>query len=212
MHDNFDHYLFNGHLRKQKASGVILSGGLCSRHGGRNKALIDVGGEKIIDRIYQVMKGIFDDLILVTNEPNVYRHLDAKIVTDIYPCRSAMTGLHAGLNAAENTHAFFTACDAPLIKKELVELMLENYRSDYDVLVPETSAGMEPLFAVYSKRCLPFIEHHLEQHNFKIRDVYKYLNVSSVREETLRCKDDELISFFNINTPELVDVARDMIG
>lgn len=211
MQDNFDHYMFNEQPRKQKASGVILSGGLCSRHGGRNKALIAVGGEKIIDRIYQVMKGIFDDLIVVTNEPDVYEHLDVKIVKDIYPCRSALTGLHAGLNAAENTHAFFTACDAPLIKKELVELMLENYHSDYDVLVPETKAGMEPLFAVYSKRCLPFIEHHLEQNNFKIRDVYKYLNVNNVDEETLRGKDDELISFFNINTPELIDAVREMI-
>lgn len=192
-------------------SGVILSGGRCSRHGGKNKAMIDIGGKRIIDRIYDVMKSVFRDLILVTNEPSAYDTLDVRIVQDIYKERSALTGLHAGLDAARNTHAFVVACDAPHIRKELIELLLSHYHSVYDVLIPETMAGVEPLFAVYSKRCLPFIEHHLEQKKYKIKEIYPYLNVAKMDESILRECDKNLASFFNVNTPELIDTARDMM-
>lgn len=193
-------------------SGIILSGGRCSRHGGKNKAIIDIGGKRIIDRIYDVMRSIFKDLILVTNDPSAYDNLDVRLVQDIYKERSSLTGLHAGLDAANNTHAFVVACDAPYIKKELIELLIARYHSVYDVLIPETRAGVEPLFALYSKRCLPFIEHHLEQKRYKIKEIYPYLNVMKMDENLLRKCDENLSSFFNVNTPELVETAKGMMN
>ncbi|MBU0996313.1 MAG: molybdenum cofactor guanylyltransferase [Proteobacteria bacterium] len=197
--------------KQSTTSGVILSGGNCARHGGKNKAMIDICGQRIIVRIYHVMKSIFKDLILVTNDPDAYSDLDVRIVKDIYGDRSALTGLHAGLDAAMNTHAFFVACDAPLIKKELIKLMLKHWHPEYDALVPKTSAGMEPLFAVYSKRCLPFIEHHLDQKKYKIMDIYNYLNVANIDESILREHDSNLSSFFNVNTPDMIDAAKSMV-
>ena len=50
-------------------TGVILSGGLAKRFDGREKALLRIGQERLLDRIYCIFKDLFDDIILVTNTP-----------------------------------------------------------------------------------------------------------------------------------------------
>ncbi len=150
-------------------TGVILSGGLSTRFDGRNKALIDIGGNCILDRLYSVFLELFDEIILVTNEPLKFVGWDLMIATDIFPVRSSLTGIHAGLFYMTNQFAFFTACDTPFLKKELVTTLLETIEPGQDIVMPETTAGMEPLCAVYSKRCLNTAANHIRQDKFKIQ-------------------------------------------
>ena len=100
-------------------TGVILSGGLSTRFNGQNKAFISVGQRRILDRLYDVFSGLFDEIILVTNHPLQFLEWDLTIVTDIYPVRSSLTGIHTGLFYMKNPFAFFSACDTPFLKKEL---------------------------------------------------------------------------------------------
>ena len=44
-------------------SGIILAGGRNTRFSGKNKAFLDVGGKKIIDRIYELLKEFYDEII-----------------------------------------------------------------------------------------------------------------------------------------------------
>ncbi|MDA3898243.1 MAG: NTP transferase domain-containing protein, partial [Desulfobacteraceae bacterium] len=78
-------------------TGVILAGGLNKRFSGENKAFISFGNRRVIDNIYEVFRAVFDEIILVTNQPMAYLEWDVNIVTDIYPYRSSLTGIHAGL-------------------------------------------------------------------------------------------------------------------
>ncbi len=102
---------------KFPCTGVILSGGLATRFDGREKALMRIGGIRILDRIYNVFNALFDEIILVTNNPIQYTEWDLIIVTDLFDIRSSLTGIHAGLFCATNPYAFFSACDAPFLKK-----------------------------------------------------------------------------------------------
>ncbi len=79
-------------------SGVILAGGRNSRFGGREKAFLPVGGKLLFERIYEVCRPLFDELILVTNNPAAYLRWDLHIVTDLFAVRSSLTGIHAGLH------------------------------------------------------------------------------------------------------------------
>jgi molybdopterin-guanine dinucleotide biosynthesis protein A len=191
---------------KHSCSGVILAGGLSTRYGGENKAFLRVGGVRILDRLFAVYTQIFDEIILVTNNPVEFLEWDALIVSDIFPVRSSLTGIHSGLFYAGHPFAFFSACDTPFLKKEVVESVLEQIDPADDLVIPQTSKGFEPLCAAYSKRCLKPAEEHLRANKLKIQLALQKSRIKRIPEERLREKDPELVSFFNVNTPE--DMAR----
>ena len=191
---------------RQPCSGVILAGGLATRCGGGNKALLPLGGRPLLDRIFAVYRQVFEEIILVTNSPREFLGWDAKIVTDIFAERSSLTGIHAGLFYAENPFAFVCACDTPFLKRGVVELVLERLRPGTDVVLPRTAAGAEPLCAAYSRRCLKPIEQHLRSRLLKIQLALAGCRIETIPEAAIRERDPQLISFFNVNTPE--DLAR----
>lgn len=191
-------------------TGVILSGGLSTRFNGQNKAFINVGGMRILDRIFNIFSALFNEIILVTNDPLQFVEWDLTIVTDIFPVRSSLTGIHTGLFYMKNQFAFFSACDTPFLKKDLVKVLLENIDRNQDIIMPATSAGMEPLCAIYSKRCLDTAEHHIKQNKLKIQRALGNHRLKKIPEAVLRSKDPELTSFFNINTPEDLIKAEEM--
>ena len=197
---------------KFPCSGIILSGGLNTRFSGQEKAFVRVGGKLILDRIYEVFCELFDEIILVTNNPQSYLKWDLVMVPDLFPIRSSLTGIHAGLFFSKNPFAFFSACDTPFLQRDLIETILGKIEKDMDLIMPETSAGFEPLCAVYSKRCLQSAEHHLEQNKCKIQLALRKHRIKTIPEKILREKDPELISFFNVNTPNDLAQAEEMIA
>ena len=192
-------------------TGVILSGGLAKRFDGREKALLHIGRDRIIDKIYSIFKDLFDDIILVTNTPLQFTEWDLNIVTDLFDIRSSLTGIHAGLFYASHPYVFFSACDAPFLKKEVVETVLDGIDDRIDIVMPETAAGREPLCAAYSRRCLNIAEQHLRQQKLKIQLAFRKCRIKTISEKKLRQKDPDLISFFNINTPQDLERAREMV-
>jgi molybdenum cofactor guanylyltransferase len=193
-------------MMKNKCTGVILAGGKNSRFSGKNKALVRIGGKRILDRIYEVFTILFDKIILVTNDPVQYMEWDFDIVTDIFPIRSSLTGIHTGLFYITTPYAFFVACDIPFIKKELIGVLLAGVEPSIDIVIPETSKGVEPLCSVYSKRCFKPIEEQLEKKSLKIQQVFQKVRVKKIPEDILRTIDPDLVSLYNINTPD--DLAR----
>ncbi len=183
-------------------TGVILAGGQNKRFDGQNKAFLHISGKPIVERLVDVYAQLFDQIVLVTNEPAAYMGIDALIVSDHYGVRSSLNGLHAGLFAAVHEYAFFAACDTPFVKVALVQCMLDNIERKADIIIPCTSAGYEPMFAVYKKTCLPAMVWQLERNLLKIQGLFRKVRVKTVAETELRALDAELSSFFNVNTPE----------
>ena len=185
-----------------------MAGGKNSRFSGKNKALIRIGGKRILDRIYEVFTILFDKIILVTNDPTQYMEWDLDIVTDIFPVRSSLTGIHTGLFYTATPYAFFLACDIPFIKKEFLDILLDSVEPNIDIVIPETSKGVEPLCSVYSKRCFKPIEEQLEKNSLKIQRMFQKVRVKKIHEDILRTIDPNLVSLSNINTPD--DLAQAM--
>ncbi len=153
-------------------SGVILAGGLNSRFSGSPKALQSVQGRRILDAIYEVFTGLFDEILLVTNDPLLYLEWDVTVVTDLHPVRCSLTGIHAGLFYARHPDVFVTACDTPFLNKELVRAIVDHIHPRADVAIPRTRKGVEPLCAAYSRRCFKIVERQLEMRRFKIQDFF----------------------------------------
>lgn len=197
---------------KDKSTGVILAGGRNSRLPGEKKGLRKIGGKMIIDRIYQKLSSVVDEIIIVTNEPGEFSKMDGMIVSDINPSRCALAGVHAGIYYATYDKVFISACDTPFIRKDIVEYILSFADGKNDVVIPEGEGGLEALLAVYSKACLPLIEKNLKNNVFMIKKFYAKNRVKIIPLEKLKELDPLMDSFFNINTPEDIAKANIMVN
>ncbi len=192
-------------------SAVILAGGK-SRRMGRNKALLDFGGETLIERILRILGQAFDDVLISANDTENYEFPGAVVVPDVFVEGGSLAGIHAGLLRARADQCFFVACDMPFINIGLIRF-LSGFTNDYDVVIPqsrygvESRTGLEPLHAFYSCRCLPHIEEQLRRKNPKIVDFFPKVRVREVAPEEMQEYDPDQLFHFNINTEEDFDFA-----
>jgi molybdenum cofactor guanylyltransferase len=186
-------------------AGIILAGGLNRRMGGQNKARLSIQGRTILDRLIHLFRDFFDPLLIVTNQPREYLDEGITLVTDLIELRSSLTGIYTGLFYAPRPHAFITGCDMPFLRRELLELILKNMKDRWDVVVPVTAEGYQPLAAIYSRRCLEPIAAQLAEGKLKVTQFFSEVNIKKIPESSVREVDPELESFFNINTPADLD-------
>lgn len=123
-----------------------------------------------------------------------------QIVEDVFAVRSPLSGIHAALVNVKSEYAFCTSCDVPLLKRGVVRIVVEGIESGTDVVVPSFGTYYQPLCAVYSKRCIPFIEEQLAFGEPKVDDFYESVRVKRVSYERIKSIDPNPASFFNVNT------------
>jgi len=132
------HFQPDGIVMKYPCTGVILAGGLNTRFSGKEKALLEIAGTRILDRIFKTFRTLFNEIILVTNDPLKYLDWDAYIVTDLFSKRSALTGIHTGLYYSTYSHVFVSASDTPFLKKALIDTIVGEITPAVEVIIPET--------------------------------------------------------------------------
>lgn len=181
-------------------TGVILSGGKSSRMG-ENKAFLRVDGERLIDRQVRLFRELFRQMIIVTGAPLDYLDQDATIVTDILPDKGALGGIYTGLFFAAEEHAFVAACDMPFLNRAFLEHMIRQ-AAGYDIVVPAPPDGLQPLHAIYGRRCLPVIKNLLERNRLQIKELYPSQRLLEIPPAVLGSFDPAGRMFLNINTPE----------
>jgi molybdopterin-guanine dinucleotide biosynthesis protein A len=183
-----------------KITGIILAGGRNLRMG-KNKAFLEVNGRRIIDRTKDLFLEIFDEVLIVTNAPLEYVDLNLRLVADLETGKGSLGGVYTGLFHSSFSRAFVAACDMPFLEPPLIRRLME-LAPDYDIVIPRTADGLQPLHAVYSRGCLPPMEELLRRNNLKIIDFFPRVKVREVPPEEIRAFDPGLKAFLNINTPE----------
>src|SRR5437762_6813312 len=98
-----------------RVTGVVQAGGRSTRMGGRPKALLELSGRRIIERVVDAITPVVDDLLIVTNTPELYAFLGLSMVADVYPDHGSLGGIYSGLRAAPGDAAFTVACDMPFL-------------------------------------------------------------------------------------------------
>jgi FdhD protein len=181
-------------------TGVILAGGKSSRMGS-NKALLPYREGRFIEAIHRQLAGLFDEVILVTGNPEQYAFLPCRKVADLYPGMGALAGIHAGLHHAANPLAFVVACDMPSLHAGLIRHLAAS-ADPGSVLMPEGPAGVEPLHAFYGKGALPAIEATLRAGQQRIVAISRMADVHTVPAGEVARLDPDFSSFSNINTPQ----------
>ncbi|MBN1830856.1 MAG: molybdenum cofactor guanylyltransferase [Deltaproteobacteria bacterium] len=188
-------------------TGIILAGGKSLRYG-KNKALVEVGGTRLIERVISVIRPLFENLIIITNTPREYDYLQLPMREDIIKGLGPLGGVYTGLETISDESGFFVACDMPFIQGSLIRYMVE-IRDDFDAVVPKIDWKIEPLHAIYTKNCLPAIEKLIDARGYQIIEIFDNIRVRYVKEEEIRSFDSRLKSFLNVNSPrELAYINR----
>jgi molybdopterin-guanine dinucleotide biosynthesis protein A len=194
-----------------RISGVVLAGGQNRRFGGKIKAMALIGGIPVIERITGTIRGIFDEIIIVTNSPEEFANPDScLIVKDIFINKGPLGGIHAAMNASSCEYLFVIAGDMPFPERILIEsqiLFLEQ--NEPDVIIPAWRGDIEPLHGLYRTTLKNKLELFLKtSEKISIRDFIKELNV-----RYFELPDDGIYAraFININTPSEAEDADRMM-
>jgi molybdenum cofactor guanylyltransferase len=182
-------------------SAAILAGGAGSRFNGRIKPKIVVEGETIIFRILSVLRDIFDEIIIVTNNPEEFSDFTfCKLVKDELANRGPLGGIHAAIKASSADSVFIFAGDMPYPDRNVILKMIEEYkRSDFDVLIPKVGEFIEPLHSIYNHSIINHLEAYLTSgESYAVRNYTELLNAGF-----LHLENNEIIkrAFTNINSP-----------
>lgn len=189
-------------------TGVVLAGGQGKRLGRINKALIEFDGRSFIDRLVEVLSRVFEEVMVVANDPVAYADLPAAIVRDLEPNRGALMGLMTALYYAPTDWIFVTACDTPCLTPEVIRAVAAATEEPYRVVLSSTPDGLQPLTAAYHRRCLHRLMkmHHAGERSF--RPLFKQVPVKILPPEAMVSIDPNLASFININASPDLDRLR----
>ena len=149
---------------------VILSGGKSLRMG-TNKSFLKIGNKTIIERLRDLLHGMFKDVILITNDPDDYKFLGLQIYEDIFRHRGPLAGIHSGLKNSRTNINFIISCDLPFMTMEMINYLIE-YETDKMITVAKADGFIQQLAGKYSKECLSPSEKILQEGiNSENRDV-----------------------------------------
>ncbi len=195
-------------------SSIVLAGGKGLRLG-HYKALVELDGENLVQRVVSKLSFLNSDIIIVLAEgqqpPQVTGYPKLRIVTDAYPGKGPLVGIYSGLLSSESYYNLVVACDMPFLNQRLLGYMLQ-ISAGYDVTIPRLGNMVEPLHAVYSKKCLEVIEKMIGEDSFKIDRLLGLVRVRYVETDKIDSFDPEHLSFFNINTEDDLKIAEGLIN
>ena len=183
-------------VSKSNRAAWILVGGRSSRMGS-DKARADSGGRALALRVADKAASVCATVSLV-GDPAIYGDMGLPVVADRFPGQGPLGGIEAILTATEIELNLIIACDMPAMDENLLE---ELFSTDGDCVMPRHDDGkVEPLCAVYQRRCLPVIREALEAGIRKVTDALRLLEDQGLAIRYIRVSSSA--AFANLNTPE----------
>ena len=183
-----------------EVTAIVLAGGKNLRLG-RSKALEIINGKSLIECVVERLRPLTNQILIVTaqEQPDLPPIVKTEILADLYPGKGPLGGIYTGLLASRSSHNIVVACDMPFLNIELLRYLIE-LSGDFDVVVPRLGEGMvEPLHAVYARRCLGNMKTRLECNQLKVNSFLDTVSVRYVEQAECQKLDPQLLSFFNIN-------------
>jgi molybdopterin-guanine dinucleotide biosynthesis protein A len=184
---------------------------------GTDKALLTLtpGGRPLAGIALDAVRRVADDVFLVAPVRPEYADLGAPLRPDLYGETGALGGIASAIAQANHDACLVVSCDMPFLNPLLLRWMADLPR-DFDALIPrlrgESRQGggyvWQTLHATYTKRCLPAIELALAAGKRQTISFLPDVIVRALEEEEITPLDPELRSFFSVNTPEALAVAR----
>jgi len=149
---------------------------------------------------------LFPQLLVSVRQPRI--DIDLPQICDEYANVGPLAGLCAGLTQATTSWVFAVATDMPFVQPALIEYLAQQ-RTGFQAVVPVVHGHPQPLAAFYSASCLEAIQGLLSgPGKHSLRAALEQLNVRYVDESELLATDPGLRSFFDLDTPQDLAMAK----
>ncbi len=156
----------------KSCTAIIMAGGSAQRMGA-DKRFLKVGNENLLERQIRFLKQHFQQIIISANDPEKLAYLNLPVVKDEHPGNGPLEGLTSVLAASQSEFNFVVAVDIPTIDMKLVEKM-RHHLDHVSAVIPVCIDGREePLFAFYSKNCIPIFRAALDEGELAIHRALK---------------------------------------
>ena len=198
--------------------GLVLAGGLARRMGGGDKALIDIAGRAILDRVLETLTPQCDGIILNANgDPQRFARFGLPVVQDDIPdFAGPLAGILAGLDWA-STHRpdiewmVSVPGDCPFLPADLVPRLHATRAEDRTKLACARSGEWRhPVVGLWNVALRDDLRHALVEEDLHKIEVWTSRHGIAIAE----WPDKPVDPFFNVNTPEdrarANEIARDL--
>ena len=178
---------------------LLLAGGKSSRMG-TNKADLLYGDKTFLEHMLDKAHSLPIEKCFISGYPS--QRADVQSVSDQFPDRGPLGGLHAGMRAMDTPYCLVLPVDAPLLSQDVLEALLRYHREHMQndrVLLWEHGDRKEPLIAIYPVAMAGVIEELISE---RPAPVFRALDLWGYDCYRMDVDDAEII---NVNTPELYE-------
>ncbi|MCX6542133.1 MAG: molybdenum cofactor guanylyltransferase, partial [Actinobacteria bacterium] len=180
---------------------AVLTGG-ASRRMGRDKALIQIEGVRMVDRVAAALAAAGCSNVVAVGPRKLAG--DLAHIDDLYPGEGPLGGVLTAMASMGSVGSWLcvVACDLPWLDVDSIDALHRAATSgaaagrnatEVDVVVARTDR-VEPLCALWNQRCREAVQQAFDSGQRSVLEVFKALNVIEVpvHPNALR----------NVNTPE----------
>lgn len=199
-----------------EVTGVLLAGGRSSRMGGREKALLDIGGKPMLLHVLTRLRPQVGRIVINANgDPARFSGYCLPVVADdIEGYAGPLAGLHAGMAWArtETPDAKFIASvpvDSPFLPLDLVaRLKAALIAADAPCAIAASGGERHPVAGLWRVELLKAVSESLAQN---VRALHRFADshASAVAEfGPVDVGNAKVDPFFNVNAPADLEKAR----
>jgi molybdopterin-guanine dinucleotide biosynthesis protein A len=188
-------------MTNNNISALILAGGKSSRMG-KDKALIKVDGQPLLQRTCEVALQCADSVFVITPWGEKYRQIvppKCQIIHEkLTEFHGPLVAFSQGLIHLQTAWVLLLACDLPFLNAKEIKAWLSylpQVEAQALAFLAQNSKGWEPLCGFYRRSCLPLLQEFITQGG---RSFQKWLTFHPV--EVLPVQNPQVL--FNCNTPE----------
>ena len=202
--------------------GFVQAGGGSTRFG-TDKALVKLEGKSLLERTGELLASVCHDVRIVAPRGK-YAGAAWPVLEDRWPGEGPLGGILTALQYLNETaptdqssvskhdpcsFALILGCDLPFLTKEFLSFLKDRaLSSEAQVIVPESSDGLEPLCACWCSDSAATIQDGFAAGGRKVTEAMKRLRMEVLDESSWKRFDNEKRLFWNMNTPEDFVEAR----
>ncbi len=188
---------------------AILAGGQSTRYFGKNKALLKIIDQTILERNIITLGPIFKEIHLISNHSTDFEQYKLPVFKDRYNNIGPLGGIFTALFHSNSKAIFVFSCDMPFLSSDLINDILVFFTgNNFDIVIPQINDKIEPMHSIYSKNILPLLEEHIKHtDNYKIRQFFNKVSTSYLQIENTTVNQK---AFLNVNSPKDLQIAHNL--
>jgi len=185
--------------------GVVLAGGSGTRMGG-GKPFRRLAGRTLLQRALDNLAPFCPRRMVVADDLTPLTHLPCELLADRWPGQGPLAAMLTAMLDSDAQRFLVLAVDLPLVRPPVLELLLRR-SGDAWAVAAAGPRGVEPLLALYHRRCLPVAQRLVDAGERRPRMLLEMVQANLLPPHEMAQADPDGFSLLNVNHPQDLEYA-----